>query len=201
MEDFADQAVLSALRGLRVFCKFLRADETGENGSRLAGIRIPQSSYSILFDQPGVKGQNKERRVKIRWMDGRETNSRFVYLGKGAKDEYRIKNFGRGFPYLRADYAGALFVLAQDSAENYRAFALNTDNEIELFLGAFAMSPTETNRLIFDRSGAQKHWNPMSLNALSAVMAEVLSFPTRRGRTQSASSYSNPFDDLFCRRD
>ena len=86
--------------------------------------------------------------MKIRWMDGNETDSRFIYYGQGTRNEYRITNFGRGFPYLRPDYTGALFVFVQNSPEDYQAFVLNTEDEINQFLDAFGLSATETNRLI-----------------------------------------------------
>lgn len=148
MDNFATEAVQSALQGTKIFCKFLSANDTGLTGGHQAGIYISKPSVPILFDVPCAKGENKERWVKIRWMDGNETDSRFIYYGQGTRDEYRITNFGRGFPYLRPDFTGALFVFVQHSPEDYQAFVLNTDDEINQFLDAFGISATETNRLI-----------------------------------------------------
>ena len=148
MDNYASEAVQSALQGTKVFCKFLSANDTGLTGGHQAGIYISKPSISILFDAPGTKGQNMEKRVKIRWMDGNETDSRFIYYGQGTRNEYRITNFGHGFPYLRPDYTGALFVFVQNSTEDYQAFVLNTEDEINQFLDAFGLSATETNRLI-----------------------------------------------------
>lgn len=148
MDNYAAEAIQSALRGTKVYCKFLSANDTGLTGGHQAGIYISKPSISILFDEPGIKGENKEKWVKIRWMDGNETDSRFIYYGQGTRNEYRITNFGRGFPYLRSDYTGALFIFVKDTQEDYQAFVLNTEDEINQFLDAFGISATETNRLI-----------------------------------------------------
>ncbi|MBP5093226.1 MAG: restriction endonuclease [Abditibacteriota bacterium] len=148
MSNYVTEAVQSVLRGTKAFCKFLSANDTGQTGGHQAGIYISKSSVSILFDKLGIKGENKDRWVKIRWHDGTVTDSRFIYYGQGTRNEYRITNFGYGFPYLRPEYTGALFVFVQDDEEDYRAFVLNTDDEINRFLDAFGLSATETNNLI-----------------------------------------------------
>ncbi len=101
-----------------------------------------------MFDEPGVKGANKEKWARIKWQGDFETNTRFIYYGQGTRNEYRITNFGRGFPFLRPEYTGALFVLAMYDEENYQGYVLDKEEEIEQFLGAFGLSPADTNRLI-----------------------------------------------------
>jgi len=148
MPGEAMQAIQAALQGQRVFCKFLSANDTGVTGAHQAGIYISKPSIPILFGTPGEKGQNKEKWVKVKWQNDFETDTRFIYYGQGTRNEYRITNFGRGFPFLKSEYTGALFVLVMDEEEYYQAFVLNTDDEINQFLDAFGLSPTETNRLI-----------------------------------------------------
>lgn len=147
-ENHAIPAVQSVLNSRQAYCKFLSANDTGLTGGHQAGIYISKPSISILFDEAGVKGRNKEKWVKIRWQDGSETATRFIYYGQGTRNEYRITNFGRGFPFLRPEYTGALFVLAQNSPEDYQGFILNTEDEIDQFLETFGLSPADTNRLI-----------------------------------------------------
>ena len=141
-------AIQAALKGQAVFCKFLAANDTGSTGAHQAGIYISKPSIPILFDEPGVKGENKEKWVKVKWHDDFETDTRFIYYGQGTRNEYRITNFGRGFPFLRPEYTGALFVFVKCDDENYQGFVLNTEEDINQFLDAFGISPTETNRLI-----------------------------------------------------
>lgn len=151
MENYSMPAIQAALHGRKVFCKFLAANDTGLTGGHQAGIYISKPSIPILFDEPGIKGQNKEKWVKVKWHDDFETDTRFIYYGQGTRNEYRITNFGRGFPFLRPEYTGALFVLVQNTAEDYQGFVLNTEDEINQFLDTFGISPTETNRLIETR--------------------------------------------------
>lgn len=136
------------MSGQLTFTKFLTANDTGLTGGHQAGIYISKPSIQILFDEPGIRGQNKEKWVKVIWQDDFETNTRFIYYGQGTRNEYRITNFGRGFPFLRPEFTGALFVLIRINAENYKGYVLNTEDEINEFLGAFDLTPPETNRLI-----------------------------------------------------
>ncbi len=148
LEGYAIQAIQAVSCGQQAYCKFLSANDTGLTGGHQAGIYISKPSIPILFSKPGIKGYNKEKWVKIKWQDGSETDTRFIYYGQGTRNEYRITNFGRGFPFLRPEYTGALFVLVQNSSEDYLSYILNTEDEINQFLDAFGLSPTETNRLI-----------------------------------------------------
>lgn len=148
MANYAMQAIQAATQGRKVFCKFLSANDTGLTGGHQAGIYISKPAVPILFDEVGIKGQNKEKWVKVKWCNDFETDTRFIYYGKGTRNEYRITNFGHGFPFLRPEYTGALFVFVQMAEENYEGFVLNTEDEINQFLESFGLSPAETNRLI-----------------------------------------------------
>lgn len=144
----ATQAIQTAISGQMTFTKFLAANDTGLTGGHQAGIYISKPSIPILFDAPGVKGQNKEKWVKVNWQDDFETDTRFIYYGQGTRNEYRITNFGRGFPFLRPEFTGALFVITKIDEGNYKGYVLNTEDEIDEFLSAFGLTPAETNRLI-----------------------------------------------------
>lgn len=148
MANYAMQAIQAATQGRKVFCKFLSANDTGLTGGHQAGIYISKPAVPILFDEVGIKGQNKEKWVKVKWCNDFETDTRFIYYGKGTRNEYRITNFGHGFPFLRPEYTGALFVFVQMADEDYEGFVLNTEDEINQFLESFGLSPAETNRLI-----------------------------------------------------
>lgn len=148
MSEAVISAIQAALQSRDVFCKFLSANDTGLTGAHQRGIYISKPSFSIMFDSPCVRGENREKRVKIRWQDDFTTDSCFKYYGSGTRDEYRITNFGRGFPFITQEYTGALFVLVRWSAEDYSGYVLNTDDDINQFLESFGISPTETNQLI-----------------------------------------------------
>lgn len=148
IESYAAQAIKAVLNSRKAYCKFLSANDTGLTGGHQAGIYISKPSISILFDEPGVKGENKEKWVKVKWQDDIETETRFIYYGQHTRNEYRITNFGRGFPFLRPEYTGALFVFTKCSDDYYQAFILNCEDDINQFLDTFGISSTETNRLI-----------------------------------------------------
>lgn len=148
MDNYAELAINAVNKGKLSFCKFLSANDTGLTGGHQAGIYIAKPAIPILFDKRFEKGNNHEKWVKISWQDGKVTDTRFIYYGKGTRNEYRITNFGRGFEFLSHEYTGALFVLIQNTEVDYQGYVLNTDEEINQFLDAFNISPTETNNLI-----------------------------------------------------
>lgn len=186
---YAEQAIQSAIQGSTTFCKFLSANDTGLTGGHQAGIYISKPSIPILFDEPGIRGQNKEKWAKVLWHDGTETDTRFIYYGQGTRNEYRITNFGRGFPYLRPEYTGALFILVKFSEQDYRGFVLNTDDEINLFLDAFSISATETNRLIDTRSMNPEQHEKTAMD--SFIRSLNVDFPTSEAMSAAARDIQN----------
>lgn len=177
MKDFSADAISVATSGEMTFCKFLAANDTGETGGHQAGIYISKPSIPILFDAPGERGQNKEKWVKIKWQNGElETESRFIYYGQGTRNEYRITNFGRGFPFLTPDFTGALFVLVKQSSDDYQGFILNTEDEIQNFLDAFGLTPPETNRLIETSLNTEEHRQQAAIQEF--ITSLDVDFPT-----------------------
>lgn len=67
-----------------------------------------------------------------------------VFTWYESKNELRITKFGRGFPYLRPEYTGALFVLAKIAEDE--AYLLNMEDDIQQFLDTFGLTLAETNR-------------------------------------------------------
>lgn len=150
MQNTVQKAIKAVSDGAKAFCKFLSANDTGETGGHQAGIYIAKPAILILFDKACERGTNCERWVKIHLYDYKTIDTRFIYYGSKTRDEYRITNFGKGFPFLKPEYTGALFVLVQSKAskEDYQGFILNTEDDINEFLEAFNLTPAETNNLI-----------------------------------------------------
>lgn len=143
----AGQAIKSVLNSEKAFCKFLSANDTGATGGHQSGILISKSAVAMMFrKQEFERSGIPKRTVKIRWQDEFETESCFTYYE--SKNELRITRFGRGFPFLKPDRTGALFVFTQQTDVDYSGYFLDTDEEIEEFLDTFGISPTETNSLI-----------------------------------------------------
>ena len=142
-----EQAIKSVLNSEKGFCKFLSANDTGATGGHQSGILISKSAVEMMFStqelaQTGIP----KRTIKIRWQDDFETESCFTYYE--SKNELRITRFGRGFPFLKPEQTGALFVFTKQTDIDYSGYFLETDDEIEEFLDTFGISPTETNSLI-----------------------------------------------------
>jgi hypothetical protein len=151
MNSIIEQAIKDSLDGQKVFCKFLSANDTGETGGHQAGIYISKPAVPILFNRMFDRGQNHEKWVKIKWQDDYETDTRFIYYGQKTRNEYRITNFGHGFPFLHPEYTGSLFVLIEVAESDYKGYIFNTDEEINQYLDAFGLSPADTNNLIDTR--------------------------------------------------
>ena len=148
MENITSKVIADTANSERIFCKFLSANDTGETGGHQSGFYIPKNSVPLIFDTPGIKGQNKEEFNKIKWQDDFETDAHFKYYGQGTRNEYRITGFGRNFPFLKPDYTGSLVVILKQKDSSYKGYVLETEDEIEYFLDYFGITPTETNCLL-----------------------------------------------------
>lgn len=144
---YTGQAIKSVLNSEMGFCKFLSANDTGATGGHQSGILISKSAVKMMFSKQELAREGiPKRTIKIKWQDAFETESCFTYYE--SKNELRITRFGRGFPFLKSEQTGALFVFTKQADTDYSGYFLETDDEIEEFLDTFGISPTETNSLI-----------------------------------------------------
>ena len=148
MSEIFNSAVQSVRQSKAAWCRFITGNDTGTTGSHQAGFYMPKCSSKLLFDEPGRKGENKEKVVRIKWQDDFTTESCMKYYGQGTRNEYRITRFGRGFPFLQDDNVGDLLIIAKFTEEDYAGYVLSSDNDIEQFFAEFNLSPGETNQLI-----------------------------------------------------
>ena len=58
MSRLSDAAVYAVNNGEKSFCKFLSANDTGLTGGHQAGIYVSKPSVPVIFNEPGVKGEN-----------------------------------------------------------------------------------------------------------------------------------------------
>ena len=142
----------SAIQGVRqseaAWCRYITGNDTDATGSHQAGFYIPKCASPLLFDEPGRKGENKEKNVHIKWQDDFTTKSCMKYYGQGTRNEYRITRFGRNFPFLQDDNVGDLLIIARLSEEDYAGYVLSADDDIDSFFACFNLSPGNTNQLI-----------------------------------------------------
>ena len=145
-EGYANQAIQSVLNSQQAYCKFLSANDSGATGGHQSGILISKSAKDMMFTQTLENENILKRTVEIQWQNDLRTESSFTYYS--SKNELRITKFGRSFPFLNPEQTGALFVFTRQSADQYSAFFLETEDDIEQLLSAFGIGPTETNHMI-----------------------------------------------------
>lgn len=150
--QIAMDAVNAAINGTDTFCKFMSANDSGESGGHQVGFLISISAKSMLFtDQEMRDNPILKKPVRVEWQNGALTTDS-VFTWYESKHELRLTRFGRNFPFINPEYTGALFVLIKNNEEEYSAYVLNTEADMQFFLDAFGLTPAETNRLIsFDR--------------------------------------------------
>lgn len=177
----------SVVASKMAFCKFLSANDTGATGGHQSGILVSVSAAKMLFDEELPKNNILKRNVKITWQGDFVTESNLTYYN--SKKELRITKFGRGFDLLRPEQTGALFVLTQQSKDDYSAFILETEEEIEDFLNTFGISATETNCL-FGAGGI--HRNAMEDKAISRFIENLqVEFPESSFMSSAAREIAN----------
>lgn len=151
--EIISKVIESVVANELAFCKFLSANDTGATGGHQSGILVSLSASRMLFAEALPDNDILKRNIKITWQGDFVTESNFTYYS--SKRELRITKFGRGFDIINSDKTGSLFVLTKQSWDDYSAFILDTEDEIEEFLSTFGISATETNCL-FGAGGVQR---------------------------------------------
>ena len=187
--SLGSQAVEAVNQANMSFCRFLTANDTGESGAHQAGIYMPKNTASLMFDTPGVRGQNKDRYVSIIWNEDFQTESRFIYYGQKTRNEYRITRMGKGFPYLKPDHTGDLFVLAKNNEEEYSGYILEYEDDIDEFLGAFGMLPSDTGQLIEKSSITPEYMQQMLFE--NYICNLEVDFPTSSEVSEMARTFTS----------
>lgn len=185
--EIISKAIESAVASELSFCKFLAANDTGATGGHQSGVLVSVSASRMLFEEALPDNDILKRNVKIIWQGDLTTESAFTYYS--SKRELRITKFGRGFDIINPDRTGALFVLTKQSWDDYSAFVLDTEDEIEEFLSTFGISATETNCL-FGASGVQR--STVEQQAIEEFVSSLqVEFPETEAMSQAARTISD----------
>lgn len=190
-----DLAINSVKQSKNAFCKFISANDAGETGAHQAGFYMPKDTVPLMFETPGVKGDNKDRFIKIKWQDDFETESRFIYYGKGSRNEYRLTRFGKGFPFLREQNVGDLLILAHIEDDQYEGFVLSHDIDIEAFFTEFNLTSDLTNRLI-SKDNSVNIQDRMAQEFMRFINLCQTDFPTSAEMSDTARAVYNQLNRL-----
>jgi len=143
ISPFCERAIEDALRHGNALLKFISPNNVGLTGSHECGFYLPISAWEMYTPHPPVKGRNDKHPVSIVWQDGRNTESMITWYG-AAKHEYRLTRFGKDFPFLNEDVVGDLLVLIGKSRDDFLAYVLDYDDDIEEVQSALGVEAFET---------------------------------------------------------
>lgn len=127
----AVRAIEDATETGKAILKFISPNDVGATGGHQYGFYLPKQAWQLFTPHPPEKGRNDKSEVQITWEDGSVTDSIITWYGKGSRSEYRLTKFGRDFPFLNSDLVGCLLVLVIESHGCFRAYILDTDDDIE----------------------------------------------------------------------
>ena len=162
MDSNSKKAVDLVRKNGGAYCKFLSANDSGENGSHQAGILISNKAMNLFVSKEEKESSEiVKKTIRIKWPDNSETDCKYTYYH--SKDEGRITSFGKGFKYRSPEMTGSLFIITRNGDETYEAFFLNNGDDIDEFLSDFSISATQDELLRL-----------MDLNTLSVTEDEKL---------------------------
>lgn len=139
-------AIDATAHGLHTYIKFLSANDTGLTGGHQSGVLLSRRACPMIFGDLPSEHIAKRENIRIVWQGDTVTDSAFTWYR--SKGELRLTRLGRGFPYLFPDSTGALFVFSQIAPDEYSAFILETDSEIDDYLVAFNLGPQDAGNMI-----------------------------------------------------
>ena len=125
------RAIEDATHTGKAILKFISPNDVGATGGHQFGFYLPKQAWEIFTPHPPEKDRNDKSDVQITWENGQVTESVVTWYGKGTRSEYRLTKFGRDFPFLNEDLVGSLLVLVIESHECFRAYILDTEDDIE----------------------------------------------------------------------
>ncbi|WP_153127365.1 type II restriction endonuclease [Peribacillus tepidiphilus] len=138
-------AIKAAEKYGRFYCKFISANDVDLTGGHQVGLYISKQAWNIFFKEEGIKGENKDKYIKIHIDGYYPFESRVNYYGKGTRNEYRITRFWSNSPFDKAEQVGNLIVFIPIDEENYKVYIFEKEEEIENFIDTFSLSLVNNN--------------------------------------------------------
>ena len=152
LSAIGEQALLDSVRTGKALVKFISSNDVGTTGSHQYGFYLPIAAWRIYSPNLPENGVNNHHDVQVEWPDGIITNSRVYWYGNRTRSEYRLTRFGRNFPWIRwnsDENVGDLLVIVPHSIDQFSAYVLNQDDDIEELLAGLGIELTDTWGLTF----------------------------------------------------
>lgn len=146
---FAERAINDALTFGKAILKFIAPNDVGLTGSHQCGFYLPRCGWKLFSPHPPEIGDNRKSFPKITWQTGQETHSVVTWYGK-EKSEYRLTQFGRDFPLRDPDVVGNLLVIVPKSTDEFLAYVLDYEEDIEEVLHALGVEVLEKHGAVYD---------------------------------------------------
>lgn len=193
MDEVLSSAIQSVTQSKGAFCRFLSANDTHATGGHQCGFLLPIAAYPIIFNQDKVKGENKDKTVKIKWQNDLETESRITYYGK-AKNELRITRFGNDFPFFAEEHVGDLLIIAKQTDDDYEGYVLSTEDDIDTFMSHFNLAGDRPNQII---TVANKPCESNTLQtAIDEAIKDLIDFPQTAEMGKMAQDLYNKLNKI-----
>lgn len=133
----------------RFYCKFVTANDVGLTNAHQEGLHIAKAAWNIFFEEEGIRGDNKDKIVKIHIEGFYPFDSRVIYYGKGTRNEYRITRFWTNSPFEKDQQVGNLIVFIPMDLYNFKVYIFDTEEEIESFEEIFSLSLLNNNAVYY----------------------------------------------------
>lgn len=179
ISPYCERAIEDALHFGNALLKFISPNNVGLTGSHECGFYLPKGVWEMYTPHPPLKGRLDKHPITILWQDGRVTQSVITWYGSKTRSEYRLTRFGHDFPFLTADVVGDLLVLIAKSPDEFIAYVLDYDEDIEEVQSALGVEA-------FEHWGAYRDGAPQQVETEDACIekqirdfsAKLTEFPT-----------------------
>jgi type II restriction enzyme len=141
--QICELATAESLRVGNALLKFISPNDAGITGTHQCGFYLPKPIWQMYAAFGPEKGRNDEAEVEVHWQENQViTNSRVKWYGKGTRSEYRLTRFGKSFPFLTPESVGNLLVLIPQNHQTFKAYVLDSDEDIEDIQAALGLEVT-----------------------------------------------------------
>jgi type II restriction enzyme len=144
ISPYCERAISDAITHGRAILKFISPNDVGLTGGHQYGYLLPKPAWHIYTPHEPQRGENRTTPVRVLWQDGRTTDSTIKWYGGGTRSEFRLTGFGKDFPFRTFDNVGDLLVFIPVSFEDFIAYVLYDEEDIDEIQAALGVEIVRT---------------------------------------------------------